>query len=99
MFRFACPRCQEDTISFRDKYLAGVWRVISCPQCAARLTAYPILLLMIHMAYVWNILWFFGLYYFERDFIYFAYMAMGWIILDFLNVQLIPLALLKNKTL
>lgn len=99
MFRFACPRCQEDTISFRDKYLAGVWRVIACPQCDARLTAYPILLLMIHMAYVWNILWFFGLYYFERDFIYFAYMAIGWIILDFLNVQIIPLAVLKNKTL
>lgn len=97
MFHFTCPRCGKDSITFREKYLAGIWRVVLCPDCGARLCAYPILLLLMHMAYVWNILWFFGLFYFKHDIVYFAYMAIGWMILDFLNVQLIPLAVLKDK--
>ena len=97
MFHFTCPRCEKNSITFREKYLAGIWRVVLCPDCGARLCAYPILLLLMHMAYVWNILWFFGLFYFKHDIVYFAYMAIGWMILDFLNIQLIPLAVLKDK--
>lgn len=94
---FPCPRCREDCISYKDKYLAGLWRTISCPRCGARLCANPWILMFLHMTYVWNVLWFYGLYHFEGDPIYFLYMAIGWLVLDVLNLQLVPLSAMRNR--
>lgn len=95
---FTCPACQKDTISIKSKYLAGLWRPIRCGQCGAKLTAYPWLLMGLHMVYVWNVLWFFGLYVLDgKDPINFLYMAMAWVVLDVLNLQLIPLAVMRKQ--
>ncbi len=94
---FTCPACREQTISFKSKYLAGLWQPIHCRQCGAKLTAYPWLLLCLHMVYLWNVLWFSGLYVLDgHDPLNFAYMAVAWGVLDFLNVQLIPLAIMRR---
>lgn len=98
---FTCPRCREDTVSYKDKYLADLWRTIKCPRCGARLTAYPVILLIMHMLYVWNVMWFLGMFMLNEplyDPMWFVYMAVVWVILDFLTLQLVPLAALREPT-
>ena len=94
---FQCPRCREESISYKDKYRAGLWQTITCPRCHARLCANPWILMLLHMVYVWNVVWFYGLYHFEHNAIYFAFMAVGWLVLDVLNLQLVPLSVMRNK--
>lgn len=94
---FPCPRCREDCISCKDKYLAGLWRTIGCSRCGAKLCANPWILMVLHMTYVWNVLWFYGLYHFGGDPINFAYMAIGWVVLDVLNVLLVPLSVMRQR--
>ncbi len=101
---FPCPNCEKNTISLKSKLLAGYWKVIFCPSCNARLSAHPIFLPLLNFVYVWDVFWFFGLYYLDRspidlsrDPIYFVYMVIGWILLDLLNLVLIPLAIMKRE--
>lgn len=94
---FKCPHCEQATISYKQKYLMGIWSVIRCPNCGTRLSAQPLLLMALDVGYVWNAVWWLGLYFFNREPIYFVYLVIGWLILDFLNVKLIPIAALRSK--
>ncbi len=94
---YTCPRCKKETISWKKKYLAGLWLTIGCDNCEAKLSATPILLGLLHVVYAWNIAWFFSLYYFQRDPTYFVYMVVIWGILDALNVHYIPLSVMKKE--
>jgi hypothetical protein len=96
---FTCPNCRENSISIKNKYLAGWWKPITCPNCSRKLSAFPWLLMALDMVYVWNVMWFYGLYHFDLDHspVYFVYMAVCWVILDVLNVQFMPLSIMKNS--
>jgi hypothetical protein len=95
---FTCPRCNEDTVSIKDKYRAGLWLPIHCPKCGAKLTAYPWVLMIVHMLYVWNVVWFFGMYWFTGNAFHFVYMAVVWLVLDIVNVNLVPLAVMRGNS-
>lgn len=97
---FTCPRCQKDTISWKQKYLTNLWRTINCPQCGTRLTALPLVLLIMHMLYVWNVLWFVALYMFgtpTHDPMWFVYMVVVWVVLDVATLNLVPLAAMRGR--
>lgn len=97
MPKFKCPRCHTQSIPFKDKYLSGRWMVIYCSHCKAKLCAYPILLGVLYVFYVWDILWFIGLFDFTRNYLDFVYMVLGWLVLDAINLYFIPLAVMKGS--
>ncbi len=97
MPKFHCPRCKQPTLSMKDKYLIGWWKTANCGGCGARITAYPILLMIYSFLYVWNIIWWVGMAQFNDSLHYLIYMAVIWLLLDFFNIQLIPLAAMKDK--
>jgi len=96
MRMYKCPHCRTLSIPLKDKYRTGVWGVIYCRHCKAKLCAYPILLGALYVVYTWDIMWFFGLYYFTRNLMDFVYMILGWLTLDALNVSFMPLAVMKD---
>jgi hypothetical protein len=97
MRMYKCPHCRTLSIPLKDKYRAGVWGIIYCKHCKARLCAYPYLLGALYVVYTWDVMWFFGLYYFTRNPLDFVYMILGWVTLDALNVAFMPLAVMKNS--
>ena len=94
---FKCPRCRNDSISVMNKYKAGLWLTITCPRCETRLCAYPWLLMGLHLVYLWNILWFIGLFLAEGNPVYLLYMVAGLVLLEIANVKFIPLAAMRRK--
>jgi len=95
MRMFQCPRCQEFSLPFKDKYRAGMWRDIHCSHCKARLCASPWVLAAFFVLYVWDVGWFSGLYYYTHNPLDFVYMILVWIGLDFLNVWYMPLSIMR----
>lgn len=93
---FPCPHCEQSAVSIKDKYLLGIWLTRRCRNCAARLSANPIVLAIIDMLYVWNILWFGVLYFFDSDPYNFLYMAIAWLFLDIMNVAFVPLSVVEQ---
>lgn len=98
MSSYECPRCGEKSISPKAKYLAGKWSVIHCPNCGARLCAYPLLLAGFYVLYVWDVMWFAYMWRYTGNAMHLVYMVIVWIVLDFLNVKLMPLASMKAKS-
>src|SRR3990172_5918942 len=96
MRMFQCPCCQQTTISSKEKRKAGYWGIIYCTDCKVRLCVYPWLLAALWMLYVWDVLWFTGLYYFTRNYLDFAYMAAAWFVLDYVNVSFMPLVVMRQ---
>lgn len=95
---FKCPSCRAETISLKDKYRLGWWLTTTCSQCGARVAAFPWTLMLVSFTYVWNVIWWFGLYHFNGGLHYFIYMAICWVLLDLANIYLMPLASLRRKT-
>lgn len=97
MKTFRCPHCNRDTITFKAKYLAGLWQVIHCPACRGRLCANPIILAIAYVAYCWALAWFCFSALFQGSLLPLLYLVPVWLGLDFLNIQLIPLARMKPR--
>ncbi len=97
MANFKCPHCHEETLSLKDKYRMGMWFTAYCANCNSRLAAFPWILMLIHFLYVWNVIWFVALVYFNDGYIYLLYMVIVWGVLDLLNVYYVPLVKLKAK--
>lgn len=97
MKKHQCPHCQQDTVSFKQKYLAGLWQVVNCQQCNKRSCANPIILALIYMAYAWTLAWFVFGYALEGIIDSLYYLIPIWIGLDLLNINLIPLSRMKSK--
>jgi hypothetical protein len=93
---YKCPRCKTRSISFKDKYKTGIWGEICCPNCKAKLCAWPWLLALIWVAYAWDVAWFSGLFYYTRNPMDFAYMIIVWLLIDAVNVSYMPLAVMTQ---
>lgn len=94
---YKCPQCQTQSIPLKDKYRAGMWGIVYCKHCPARLCATPWALGMFFMFYVWDVIWFVGLYRYTHDVRNFVYMLIVWIGLDAVNVSFMPLSAMKRK--
>ena len=99
---FECPYCGEKTISIKDKHLIGYWMTRNCGNCGTRVGGRPIPLALIYFVYSWNALWWISLYVYSSmtgnpDISYLLYMVICWIVLDIININVIPLGAMKKK--
>jgi len=76
----------------------GWWMTTHCPQCQARVAAFPWLLMLVSFAYVWNVVWWTGMIMFEQSAHYLIYMAICWVLLDLANLYFVPLVTLRKNT-
>lgn len=97
MRHFTCPRCHNETIPLKDKYRASYWINIYCAGCGARLAANPYLMSLLWGVYVWDVVWFYGLWHFIGNPIYFLWMVVGWLFLDVMNVMFMPFVVLRKR--
>jgi len=94
---FKCPSCREQTISLKQKYLLGWWMTTTCGGCGARIAAFPWTLMALFFLYVWNVVWWVGMIHYTGSYHYLIYMAVIWVLLDLINVYLMPMASLRKK--
>ena len=97
MKSFKCPKCKEASISPRDKYRAGIWKIIFCPHCGARLCGNPVLMALAYMLYVWAFAWFIFWALLEHTWLPLLYLLPVWLLLDFLNLRLMPLSVMRPR--
>lgn len=97
MARFKCPSCKDDSISLKQKFLMGWWAITHCPNCDARIAAFPWVLMLISGLHLWNIVWWTGLFVFKGGYIYFVYMAVCWVLIELINLYFNPSATLRKK--
>lgn len=95
--KFKCPQCGQDAITLRQKYLAGIWQIIHCQNCHTRLCGQPILMALAYTIYFWALAWFSFTAYFTDDVSALIYLVPIWLFLDFLNINLMPLAIMKAR--
>lgn len=95
---FKCPSCRQETISLTQKYLLGWWRTTTCPQCGARVAAFPWTLMVLFFFHIWNVIWWAGLYHFNGELYYFFWMALFWVLIELANIYMMPLATLRRRT-
>lgn len=91
-----CPRCNKETISFKQKLLTGKWIDIYCSNCGARLCAQPIVLALLYFMLTWVIIYFGFLAVSEESVIFATMLAVGWFLIE-LFMYYIPLCILKPK--
>lgn len=96
--KFKCPQCHQDTITIRQKYMAGIWQIIHCNQCNARLCGQPILMALAYALYFWAFAWFTFTAVLTHDASALIYLLPCWLLLDFLNINLMPLSIMKART-
>jgi len=96
--KFNCPQCGQATITTRQKYLAGIWRIIYCSECKARLCGQPIIMGLAYALYFWVLAWFGFTAYFTDSLEPLLYLVPAWLFLDFLNINLMPLSILKSRS-
>lgn len=95
MASISCPHCNARTFTWWDKYRAGKWAILYCPECGGRVCALPLLMAALYFFYMWDVVLFGYLAYLDSLW-YLAVMLGGWIILDYFSIY-IPLAALKPK--
>lgn len=97
MKNFTCPKCEQDTISVKAKYLTGHWFNVYCPACGARLCAEPIITAVVYMLYFWTVAWFVVWAMAEDDWTLALYMIPVWLIIDITSLLYLPLRTLRPK--
>lgn len=97
MKKFACPKCNQEGISLKDKYRAGIWQVIYCSLCGARLCARPWMMAFAYAIYTWSVITFITMAYYQQSLMPFVYMVGVWVILDIHNVIFMPLAIMRQE--
>lgn len=95
MAAIKCPHCQAKTFTWWDKYLAGKWAILYCPECGGRVCAQPLVMAAIYFFYMWDVV-LFGYLAYLASLWYLAVMLGGWLILDYFSIY-IPLAALRAK--
>ena len=96
MKAFPCPKCRQESIPVKDKYLASVWMSIRCASCGTRLCAAPILMTLLYFLYFWLAAWFISWAWMESTWIPILIMIPLWLLLDFLSVLYMPLLALRS---
>ena len=99
MASIPCPHCKQNTFTGWDKYRAGKWAMLYCPQCGGRSCAQPLVLAALYFLYVWDVVLFGYLAYLDSLW-YLLVMLVGWLILDFFTfyVPLSPLRALSTNS-
>lgn len=102
--RFECPHCLQQSISLKQKYLAGKWAIVYCPQCGERSCANPYILGLLSTLYVWDVLLFGYLAFVKYQFnqpamsaVYLAIMVGAWLVLDFFSIY-VPLSAMRPRS-
>ncbi len=95
--KYKCPKCAEYSISLKDKYKLGHWMITHCKNCNARLCGQPIVLVVAYILYIWVFAWFVVWAFLDQDFMPLLYLIPAWLILDFFNVEGLPLSVLRKK--
>lgn len=101
--KFECPHCKQQSLSLKDKLLAGKWATITCRACGGRSCAQPILLAVLFFFYIWDVV-LFGYVAFVKyqvgdattAAVYAAVMVIGWLVLEAIGLY-IPLARMRAK--
>lgn len=93
---FVCPHCEQRVISPIAKYRSGYWGSPICPGCGATLCCSPVWLALFWTLYVWCAAWFYGLYHYGSPVTIFLWLPVAWLILDLLNITLLPLVVMKR---
>ncbi len=109
MANFTCPSCDHESFSLKDKYTMGYWMIRKCSHCQSIVAANPIILGVLTFAYLWNVLMFGALTFFDRDldvnwwdnivngaWHYILIMIILWAILDFINIKYVPLMIVRH---
>ncbi len=94
---FECPHCNQATLTFKHKLLAGKWVDVICPVCGRRSCAYPALLVVLYFFYTWDLMLFGYLTVHEKSVLYLCVMIGGWLLLELFGITL-PLARMKSKS-
>ena len=97
MKNFTCPKCDQEAIPVKAKYLASHWANIHCSNCGARLCAEPILLTLLYFCYFWAIAWFLIWAMAEQNWGLALFLIPTWLLIDFLSVLYLPLRVLRPK--
>ncbi len=94
---YKCPKCDECSVSIKDKYKLGHWKTMHCSNCNALLCGQPIVLILAYILYIWVFAWFVAWAYLEHTFMPLLYLIPIWLILDYFNVEGLPLSVLRKK--
>jgi len=89
-----CPHCDQESLSWWDKYKAAKWKILFCPKCGGRLCSNPYILVFYSILYVWVVLWFIFWAMHNKSWIYLLWILVGWVILDWFALYL-PLCKMK----
>ncbi|MDR2877235.1 MAG: hypothetical protein LBV36_04245 [Chromatiales bacterium] len=95
---FPCPKCHQDTIALKDKYLAAIWMVIRCGNCGTRLCAHPLLMTLLYFIYFWVIAACVFWAWYHRSATPLIWMLVLWTLLDIINIRYMPLKALRAQT-
>ena len=95
MSQFNCPHCKEPVFSWRDKYLAAKWKILTCPRCDRRITSQPLILACFYLLYLADVIDLGMIAYLTDNLYYVVAMVVVWIILDLFSIYL-PLAALRD---
>lgn len=95
--KFPCPKCEQPGISVKDKYRLSYWCEAYCSHCRARVSANPWFLAPYSLVYMWAMATCAFIYLFQdAGMMAFVYAAVAWVVIDFLNVVLIPMSVLRS---
>ncbi len=110
MANFTCPSCNQESIPLKDKYAMGYWMMRRCGACNSLIASNAIILGILTFAYLWNVLMFGALTFFDRNpdiswgdnimqgaWYYILIMIVIWAILDFINVKYVPLMVVHHQ--
>lgn len=93
---FPCPHCKNECISLRQKFLAGKWIDVICPNCGGRSCIFPALLVVLYFFYTWDVMLFGYVAVLKHSLIYVGVMITGWLFLEVCSLYL-PLAAMKAR--
>jgi hypothetical protein len=96
MATIPCPHCDAKVYTWWDKYRAGKWALLTCPQCGGRACAQPIIMIVLYFFYMWDVV-LFGYLTFLAGASYLLVMLIAWLILDYFSIY-IPLSPLRATT-
>lgn len=94
MSNVECPRCGKETITLKQRFLAGKWFDIYCSECGVRMCAQPIVLALMYFTLTWDILFFGFMAVYESSWAYGITGLIGWAILEFFILYM-PLSKLR----
>ena len=96
MAKVECPRCNQETISLKQKILTNKWIDVFCPNCGTRLCAQPTVLALLSFLLTWNIIYFGYLTVREASLTFGILFVVGWLLIE-VFMYYIPLCALRAK--